>query len=214
MKPHRLSAPVFLVGTAVAVVLVGLIAALVTWAFHPQPKPPCTIDCPPPQSPAAISATSTELHEQQTFTSPNLGFQVDYPSDWKLSSSNGDTALFSTRYGQLEVVGMQSTPGALQLIQQRIAQFKSPQLPDLAAAGPIHGAHIGSAEGQGQLFSGTFTPSSGAGRSLVVRIGIIVASKGSSTVVATAVVPYDTSGGRIMGDDIDYAMAEFRWSGE
>jgi hypothetical protein len=109
---------------------------------------------------------------------------------------------------------MHSASSALQLITQKIAQLESPELPDLALAGTIHGAHIGSAEGQGQLYSATFTPSSGAGRSLVVRIGIIVARKGDTTVVATAFVPYDTSRGRPLGDDIDYAMAEFRWPGQ
>ncbi len=214
MRQHRLSAPVFLIGTAVLVGLVGLLAALITWAFHPQPAPPCTSDCPPPQSPAAVRAQSAELPEQQTFTSTGFGFHVDFPGNWKLQSSNGDGALFTTRFGQLQVIGLHSAPSALQVIQQRIAQFKSPQLPDIAPAGTIHGAHIGSAEGQGELYSATFTPSSGTGRSLLVRIGIIVARKGNSTVVATALVPYDARSGQALGDDIDYAMAEFRWAGE
>ena len=211
---QRLSTPVFVVGTAVLVVIVGLIAVLVTWVFHPHPKPACTIDCPPPQVSAAVHVSTGELAEQQTFQSSDFGFHVDYPSDWKLQSSNSGGALFATRYGQLQLAGMRSAPGALQLIEQRLAQLQSPQLPDLALVGPIHGAHIGSAEGEGQLYSATFTPSSGAGRSLVVRIGIIVARRGTTTVLATAFVPYDTSGGRVLGDDIDYAMAEFRWPGE
>ena len=211
---HRLGPAVFLIGTTVVVGIVGLLAALVTWAFHPSTKPPCTSDCPPPGLPAAVRAGSSLVLEEQTFTSTAFGFHVDYPGNWKLQSSNGDSAVFATRFGQFQVSGLQSGPSALQLIQQRIAQFKGPQLPDVAPAGTIHGAHIGSAEGQGQLYSATFTPSSGAGRSLLVRIGIIVAHKGSSTIVATALVPYDERGGRILGDDIDYAMAEFRWAGE
>ena len=47
-----------------------------------------------------------------------------------------------------------------------------------------------------------------------MRIAIIVARKGNATVMATALVPYDTHGGRVLGDDIDYAMTEFRWRGE
>jgi hypothetical protein len=213
VKHHRLSTFVFVAGTAVIVALVGLLAALVTWAFHPHPKPPCTIDCPPPESPAVRAAPGL-MTEQETFASSDFGFHVDYPSTWKLQSSNGSGAIFATRYGQLKVVGMHAAPSALQLIQQQIAQFNSPQLPDLANVGAIHGAHIGSAEGEGQLYAGTFTPSSGAGRSLLVRIGIIVAHKDGSTVVATAFVPYDPRAGRVLGDDVDYAMAEFRWAGE
>jgi hypothetical protein len=211
---QRLSTPVFVGGTALLVVLVGLLAALVTWVFHPHAKSPCTIDCPPPQASVTARASSGELPEQQTFQSADFGFHVDYPSDWKLQDSNGAGALFGTRHGQLQVAGMHSASSALQLITQKLAQLQSPELPDLAGAGTIHGAHIGSAEGEGQLYSATFTPSSGAGRSLVVRIGIIVASKGGTTVVATAFVPYDPSGGRVLGDDIDYAMAEFRWAGQ
>jgi hypothetical protein len=209
---RRLSTPVFVIGTAVLVVLVGLIAVLVPWVFHPHAKPPCTIDCPPPQAAAASRVSSGEMAEQQTFQSKDFGFHVDYPDDWKLQSSNGAGAIFDTRYGQLEVVGTRTAPSPAQLIEQRIAQLQSPQLPDVALVGPIHGAHIGSAEGEGQLYSATFTPSSGAGRGLVVRIGVIVARKGNATVIATAFVPYDTSAGRVLGDDIDYAMAEFRWT--
>jgi hypothetical protein len=106
---------------------------------------------------------------------------------------------------------MHTSSSALQLIAQRIASFRSPQLPDITSAGTIRGAHIGSVQGQGELYSATFTPSSGAGRSEVVRIGIIVARNGDATVMATALVPYDTHTGRVLGDDIDYAMAEFRW---
>jgi len=210
---QRLSTPVFVGGTAVLVVLVGLLAVLVTWVFHPHAKPPCTADCPPPQVGAAARASATELPEQHTFQSTAFGFHVDYPGDWKLQDSNADGALFNTRYGQLQVVGSHSSSSALQLIADRIASFRGPQLPDIRSAGTIHGAHIGSIEGQGELYAATFTPSSGAGRSEVVRIAIIVARNGNATVMSTALVPYDAHDGRVLGDDIDYAMAEFRWPG-
>jgi hypothetical protein len=209
-----MSGPALAIVAAAAVVLVGLLAALVTWIFHPHTKPPCTIDCPPPQSPAAIRAAPGLLAEQHSFGSSDFGFRVDYPESWKLQRSSGEGALFETRYGQLEIVGMRSAPGAPALIQERIGKFNGPQLPDLAQVGPIHGAHVGSVEGQGELYSATFTPSSGAGRSLLLRIAVIVARKGPFSVVATAVVPYDQSSGKVLADDIDYAMTEFRWRGE
>lgn len=210
---HRLSGPLFVIGTALAVMLVGLVAVLVTWLFHPHTKPPCTIDCPPPRLPAAVTAPVL-LREHETFGSTDFGFHVDYPDGWKLQRSNGHGALFETRHGQLQLVGLLSAPGAPTLIQEGIRHFDGPQLPDLAEVGPIHGAHIGSVEGDGELYSATFTPSSGAGRSLLVRIGIIVARRGPLTIVATALVPYDQSSGTVLADDIDYAMAEFRWRGE
>lgn len=210
---QRLSTPVFVAGTAALVVLVGLLAALVTWVFHPHAKPPCTIDCPPPQASASARSAAAELAEQRTFESSAFGFHVDYTSEWKLRKSNPHGALFATRYGQLQVLGMRTTSTALQLIERRIADFRSPELPDISSAGAIRGAHIGSVEGQGELYAATFTPSSGAGRSVVVRIGITVARKGETTVMTTAFVPYDPSSGRVLGDDIDYAMAEFRWPG-
>jgi hypothetical protein len=213
MKEGRLSTSVFVIGTAVAVVLVGVLAALVTWIFHPHSKPPCTIDCPPPELPASV-ATAPLMAEQQTFTSSDFGFQVDYTDDWKLKRSSGSGALFSTRYGELEVVGLRTSSTALQLIEQRIGKFDSADLPDLREVGAIRGAHIGSIEGEGELYSATFTPSSGSGRSLLVRIAIVVARKGDTTVLATALVPYDQKAGRVLADDVDYAMTEFRWRDE
>ena len=212
-RPHRLNSAVFLIGAAVLVVLVGLLAALVTWAFHPAPVAPCTADCPPPQAPAALAAAA-QLPEQATFTSSAFGYHVDYASPWKVQSGSAGSVLFDTRGGLFEVQGAQTSESAVQLIQSVAATFQGSQLPDLADVGPLHGAHIGTQQGVGELFGGTYFPPSGGGRSLPVRIGIIVATRGSLTLVATAFAEYDPQHDVIFADDIDYALTEFRWPGE
>src|SRR5207248_619767 len=117
-----------------------------------------TFDCPPPGGPQSIEQVPNAMAEQQSFASSDLGFHVDYPSTWSVQSSNGSSAVFKTRYGYLKIVGMHGAPSALQLITQTVAGFRSPQLPDLAAAGVLRGAHVGGADGVGQLYSGTLNP--------------------------------------------------------
>src|SRR5579863_553096 len=114
-RPHRLNSAVFLIGAAVLVVLVGLLAALVTWAFHPSPVPPCTADCPPPQAPAALAA-ATQLPEQATFTSSGFGYHVDYASPWRVQSATAANVIFATRSGLFRVQGGQTSESAVQLI--------------------------------------------------------------------------------------------------
>ncbi len=212
-RPHRLNSAVFLIGAAVLVVLVGLIAALVTWAFHPAPVSPCTADCPPPEAPAALAATA-QLPEQATFTSSAFGYHVDYASPWKVESDSATSVLFQTRGGLFRVQGEQTSESAVQLIDGVASSFQGSQLPDLAYVGPLHGAHIGTQEGVGVLYGATYFPPSGGGQSVPVRIGIIVAKRGSLTLVATAFAQYDPQHDTILADDIDYALTEFRWPGE
>jgi hypothetical protein len=47
-----------------------------------------------------------------------------------------------------------------------------------------------------------------------VRIGIIVATRGSLTLIAIAFAAYDPQHDVMFADDIDYALTEFRWPGE
>jgi hypothetical protein len=212
-RPHRLNSAVFLLGAAALVVLVGLLAALVTWAFHPAPVAPCTADCQPPEAPAALAGT-TELPEQATFTSPSFGYHVDYASPWRVQTTSAGSVLFATRGGLFEVQGTRTSESPVQLIQSVASTFQGSQLPDLSDVGPLHGAHIGTQEGVGELFGGTYFPPSGGGRSVPVRIGIIVATRGSLTLVATAFAQYDPQHDVLFAGDIDYALTEFRWPGE
>ncbi len=214
--PHRLNSTVFVIGTAVIVALVGLLAALVTWLFHPAPGRQCTSDCPPPSLSGSAQAVTAQLTPEASYTSSQYGFTIAYASPWKVVNESANSVLFQTRFGQFQVQAGQTNLGATQLIEQRVRRG-SPlqQIPDPEPArGDPRGAHRFRREGVGELYGGTYYPSSGAGRSLIVRIGIIVASRGGVTLLATAFVPYDEQQGIPLADDIDYAMTEFRWPGE
>jgi hypothetical protein len=213
IRPHRTNSAAFLIGATSLVVLVGLLAALVTWAFHPTPVAPCTSDCPPPQSEQAV-AGAAQLPAQYTYTSSTYGYHVDFASPWKVQSSSATTALFDARDGLFEVQGIRSSESAAQLIQSVAGTFQGSQLPNLADVGPLHGAHIGTQEGVGELYGGTYFPPSGGGKSLPVRIGIIVATRGDLTIIATAFAEYDPQHDVMYADDMDYALTEFRWPGE
>jgi hypothetical protein len=210
-RRDRLSTRALFLGSFLAVVLVGLLAALITWATHPHTRPPCRIHCPPPEGNLG-ALPGVALAEQKSFKSSGLGFQVEYSRKWKLDSSNAAKAVFQTRTGLLEVAGVSASPA--QAIARRADELPRSRLPDLEQAGPIRGAHIGIEQGVGVLYAGTLVPESGGGQGIEVRVALIAARRGNLTMVFTALVPYDTSSGQLPADDIDYAMTEFLWPGE
>jgi hypothetical protein len=210
-RRERLSTRALFVGSLLAVVVVGLLAALVTWALHPHTRPPCLIHCPPPEANTDAQPVIARA-EQKNFRSSSLGFQVEYSGKWKLDNSNGAKVVFQTRAGLLEVAGVTTSP--VQALTRRAAELPRSRLPDLRQAGPIHGAHIGIEQGVGVLYAGTLVPESGGGQGIEVRVALIAARRGSLTMLFTALVPYDASTGRLPADDIDYAMTEFLWPGE
>jgi hypothetical protein len=215
-QSRRVPPVLFFFVTLVAVGLVGLLAAAVTWQFHPSKKPPCVQNCPPPKAEDRISAVSGEgLAEERTFTASGLGFKVDYPSAWSIQDSGANGVVFSTRHGYLWFSGGKTNLTFTQLILNEINRFSGPRLPDIKPVGPIHGAHIGSSEGQGAMYSATLLPQSGGGTGVLVRIGIIAARKAGVTVLTTGLLPYDGSNDFIVGGgEVDYALTEFRWPGE
>jgi hypothetical protein len=210
-RRDRLSARTLFVVSLLAVVLVGLLAALITWALHPHTRPPCLVHCPPPEANTSAQPVIARA-EQKSFRSSSLGFQVEYSGKWKLDSSNGAKVVFQTHAGLLEVAGVTTSP--VQALTRRAAELPRSRLPDLRQAGPIHGAHVGVEEGVGVLYAGTLVQESGGGQGVEVRIALIAARRGNLTMLFTALVPYDTSSGRLPADDIDYAMTEFLWPGE
>jgi hypothetical protein len=214
VEAHRLSAAVFVLGTAALVLAVGGLAALVTWQLHPHPKPPCRINCPPPEADTRAAAAEA-LREERTFTSSSFHFSVDYSTRWSVVSSGSAGALFHTTHGLMEFLGSSGAASSAQLISDRVGRFDSTRLPDIRAIGPVLGARVGSQEGQGELYAATLLPSSGGGAGLLVRIAIIASHRGNLNVVATVLLPYDQSSGQLVGaSEADYALTEFRWPGE
>ena len=207
----RMRQGVFLLGSFLVVVIVGLLAAMVTWIFHPEPPPPCVQDCPPPRLETS-SHGGAGLTEAEVYKSSAFGFSVEYPADWGVEDSGSSGIVLSTHSGLLEIVGGKTTSTAAQLISDRIGQFNRTALPDITPVGTLRGAHIGSQEGTGTLFKSTFVPPPGSGQSFLVRIGITVAKRSGLTVIATVLAPYDPTKDQVVGGgEIDYALTEFRW---
>jgi hypothetical protein len=207
----RISTTTLFVGTALLVVAVGGIAALVMWLLHPSPKRPCIVNCPPP-SPSGL--TQSALPEGETFKSSTLGFAVNYPKSWKVQSHAAAEAVFETDTGLLKVQGYKGSPGFAGLVSKEVGNLDPTEFPDVKSAGTIKGAHIGSQQGEGQLYSATLYPPSGGGQGQLVRIALIGATRGDVTVLVTALVPYDQQSGRMAAEDVDYALTLFSWPGQ
>jgi hypothetical protein len=212
---HRLGSGVFFFGTAIVVVLVGLLAALVTWALHPAAKRPCISHCPPPVLQSHAAAASG-LAEGQTFAG-TTGFHVEYPRDWQVPNKGSNGVAFVTSHGSyLEFVGGHTNKAAAQLIQERLSQIDPNKIPDLQTVGKILGAHVGTQEGVGILSQGTLVPQSGGGQGTVVRIGVMAAKRNGLSVVVFAIFQHQPSADQERGlvQELDYALTEFRWPGQ
>lgn len=210
---RRLSGGVFFLATLLVVTIVGGLAAVVTLAFHPTPSPRCTFGCAPPR--ARTAALPAALPDEGSFASSAFGFHVDYRSPWSLQTSGNAGLVLSWAAGWVNIVGIPGAAGAAQLLDQGLSVFQSKQIAGLAEVGIVQGAHVGSEPGQGVLYSGTVTPPSGSGQAAVIRIGIIVARRGSLNVRVAALMPYDQATGSIYAGDVtDYLLTAFRWPGQ
>lgn len=212
MKGDRIGTRGLFIGAALAVVLVGAVAALALWLAHPAPKRPCVVNCPPPT--AGGLAHTAALAEGETFTSSSFGFHLDYPTSWKVQKSTSSAAVFETHTGLMKVQGIHGAPGFGGLVSKEVGGLDPTEFPDLKQVGTIKGAHIGTVEGEGQLYAATLYPPSGGGQGQLVRIGVIGATHGGVTILVTALVPYDQGSGQVVAEDVDYALTLFRWPGQ
>src|SRR5690348_14384428 len=114
---YRLRPVVLFLGTALVVALIGLLAAFITWRFHPAPKPPCVANCPPPT--ATGQAQSAPLAEVHSYRSSAYGYELGYPSGWSVSTTQpGAVAQFQTGFGLLLISGDRNNPVLSQLVLQ------------------------------------------------------------------------------------------------
>jgi hypothetical protein len=209
-RVRRLSSLMFFFVTAALVILIGLIAAGITWAFHPAPKAPCLLDCPPPRPQVAnVLPTSGE----RTFS--GSGFEFDYPSSWSASQVRtiyGNSTVLSASGVVLWVSSSPTLSVDDALVNAN--RFWNPSfLPNVQTIRSIPGAHIGSEDARGVLLGGTTTPGSGGGSAQTVRLPVVAGRRGGMTVVFVGIVPYlkgnDAWGGA--SGDIDRVLTEFRW---
>jgi hypothetical protein len=214
VREFRIHPWLFAVVTAVAVVAIGLVAALITWLSHEGPKKQCIFNCPPPTAHASGNDFVSPI--ERGFQSP-AGFVVRFPTSWKQHNGSHGSVSFDTDDGGFFEVITGPAANLPQLIVNRLRQFNPQTFPDLKSLGPIRGAHIGGVSGVGTMYGGTMVPGSGGGSASRVRFAIIAARRGPLALVVTAADWYDQSvTSQIptgMGDApaLDYALAQLRW---
>jgi hypothetical protein len=216
MREFRIHPWLFAVLTTACVVTIGVLAALVTWVFHQGPKKQCVLNCPPP----VAHATSDDFAspDERAFHSP-AGFDVSYPTSWKVHGSGRGGVSLDTDDGGFFEVRPATGAGLAQLIVSRVRALDPQTFPDLKPLGPIRGAQIGGVSGVGTLYGGTMVPGGGGGSAQRVRFAIIAAERNGLAVVVTAADWYDRSvtdqipTGMPNAQSLDYALTEFRWPG-
>jgi hypothetical protein len=216
----RLSGWTLMLTSCFAILLIGGLAAAVTWAFHPGPRTPCTLDC---QRPSPGDSGTPPLSSEKTFSSP-LGWSFDYASKVDVKSVTAGGGSYSGAEiddggaGGALLLGKDKASVSDPLVFGPLLWNVPNETPLEGAVGNIAGAHVGSQDGNGLLYSGTITPQSGGGQAIEVRLAFVAATREGSTVLFSGIAPYDredeNAGGRGFGGHADRYLSEFWWQGE
>jgi hypothetical protein len=186
---------------AVATVAVSAFAVARAIGTHST----CTADCSP--------KIGSPLPESSTYRSVAFNFEVDYSSDWKVESQDANGVSFSTELGRLDVIGSKSGPSLSQLIEATVSALPSSQWQSVSRLSDLKGAHIGTQDGLGAVYSANVLGSNAT--AIKARFAVIAATRNGVSVVIFAVDPADTKGyanGMPEGQSFDYLCQEFRWS--
>ena len=166
---------------------------------------PCTANCGP--------QLVAPLPEANTYHSNAFGYEVDYSSNWKVSSQDANGIALRTEVGILQVVGSRSGLSTGQLIDNIVAALPSSKWQSVTRVSDLKGAHIGLQDGQGAIYSANLI---GTGATATqVRFAVIAATRGGVAVVIFAADPADTknfANGIPEGQSFDYLCQEFRWA--
>lgn len=205
-QPRRIP-PVLKLALGV-LVLVG-VGLLIKVLVSPGPPAPCTICTTPPKK--------VTLPGDPTFTSARYGFSFPYPAGLTTVSTSGH-GVVGLEYGsggsfQLQLlVGAGSGTGDLvSLIDDEANSLSGSEITDLQTTGPMHGAEIGFAQGEGEFYSGDYTDS--VGDVIPVDIGIVAVQRSSGWVefVGISVVSGSSSTASYFGV-FDSILDEWRWT--
>jgi len=202
---HYRLAPALIAGGLVVIlivvaVVVGGIAAL---QFASGSHSTCTSNCAP--------KFVTPLAEEASWRSSAYKFQVNYSSAWTVRAADANSVVLGTNLGYVSVVGS-SGSNTDQVLQSTVAALPSSQFQDVTAVSPLKGAHIGSQDGVGEIYSASFVGSSQT--AVKVRFAVIVAGQHNVTVAVFALNPSavkDFPNGMPEGQAFDYLCTEFVW---
>ena len=193
-----------------AVVAVAGIVSAVAVIARPSPPQPSGYYCGP-QVEAALPAPAT-------YTNQAHGFSIDYlPTQLKVATQDPDVVEFHSNAGPIsfKVVSAASLDDA---VSTAMGDLSTATFQEMQEVGPVRGAEIGYVPGKGTVWSATYVPSGGGGKS-PVRIAIIAAQSKGMTVVATMFSDYDSATAHapygLSGDSIfDYPVSNFHFPGD
>jgi len=197
---------VMVVGGVIAILTIAVVAISVIALSRAigGTHPVCTSNCGP--------QVIDPLPEANTFHSNAFGYEVDYSSNWKVRTQDGNGISLSTRYGILTVVGSKAGPALSQLIDSTVAGLPSSKWQSVTKVTDLKGAHIGVQDGQGAIYSANLI---GSGTTATpVRFAVVAGTRGGASVVIFALDPSDTKNftyGIPEGQSFDYLFQEFRW---
>jgi hypothetical protein len=198
-------APALIAGGLVVILIVAavIIGGIAVSQFASGSHSTCTSNC----SPKFVAP----LAEEASYRSSAYRFQVNYSSAWTVRSQDSSSVVLGTKLGYVSVVGS-SGSNTNQAVQGTVSSLPSTQFQDVAAVGPLKGAHIGNQDGVGEIYSASFVgPSQTA---VKVRFAVIAAAQHGVTVVIFALNPSDAKNypnGMPEGQAIDYLCTEFVW---
>jgi hypothetical protein len=195
-RDHRLSSKgLLMIGAAALAVVVGGVSALAHVIATRRDAPGCgVLSCG--------TASGVTVTETQSYHSSQLGFDVHYPSGWRehesgpdhvvldvlLQQGDGQTAVVA----QVKVAGLRASKPNDQLVSDVAGELPSSRFQTPVAAYSIAGARVGDVDGSGTMFD-TTAFGNGA-QAQEIRLAAVAATRGSVSIVVTAIGPRDPEG--------------------
>jgi hypothetical protein len=186
----------------IAIITVSVTAFAVSQATGGA-KSTCKVDCGP--------KFVTPLPEGASYRSSAFKFQVNYTSQWSVRSQDANGVALATQLGSVTVVGQKGGQPD-QVIQAAVAALPSSSWQNVTLVSGLRGAHIGTQDGVGAVYSATLVGASQT--STKVRFAVIAATHNGVTVTVFAINPADpknSPNGMPEGADFDYMCTEFVW---
>jgi hypothetical protein len=203
-RQFRLSQVMIAGGLIVIVLLIAVvISAFAVAQYVNATHSTCTSNCAP--------KFVTPLAEEANYRSSAFKYQVNYSSSWSVRSQNANGITLGTKYGSVQVVGMNATASD-QALQAAVNALPTSRFQDVTLVSNLKGAHIGDQDGIGAVYSANFVGTSQTATK--VRFAVIVATQRGVTIVVLAVDPADpknSPNGMPEGQEFDYLCTEIVW---
>ena len=203
-RQFRLSQAMIAGGLVVVVlVIAAVVSAIAVSQFVNPSRSTCTSNCGP--------KFVTPLAEQASYKSTAYRYQVNYFAQWTVRSQDAGGITLGTKYGSVQVAGM-NAGNPQQVLQQTVNQLPSSRFQDVVLVSDLKGAHIGDQDGVGAVYAANFVGTSQTATK--VRFAVIVATHGGVTIVVFVIDPADpknSPNGIPEGQAFDYLCTEITW---